>query len=143
MLSSAGDWMRRWLCGLGLQHYVPVFAEHRVREDIVHLLTREDLREMGVTRVGDLRRLVLAIEELRQQKPTTVRKDTQRPGLSPRRSRSRQGQHMRLESSRPILRAPRTSSPIRVPDFSPTCRGSAKDWNSLANDWMRGWLCIC
>jgi class 3 adenylate cyclase len=53
-----------WLQGLGLERYVPVFLENRIEADILPSLTVEDLKDLGVTLVGDRRRLLDAIAAL-------------------------------------------------------------------------------
>src|SRR5271167_885791 len=50
-----------WLQGLGLERYAPAFLENRIEADILPSLTLEDLRDLGVTLVGDRRRLLDAI----------------------------------------------------------------------------------
>ena len=53
-----------WLQGLGLERYVPAFLENRIEADILPSLTVEDLKDLGVTLVGDRRRLLDAIAGL-------------------------------------------------------------------------------
>ena len=53
-----------WLQGLGLDRYVPAFLENRIEADILPSLTVEDLKDLGVTLVGDRRRLLDAIAAL-------------------------------------------------------------------------------
>ena len=53
-----------WLQGLGLERYVPAFLENRIDADILPSLTVEDLKDLGVTLVGDRRRLLDAIAAL-------------------------------------------------------------------------------
>src|SRR5271166_702170 len=53
-----------WLQGLGLERYAPAFLENRIEADILPSLTLEDLRDLGVTLVGDRRRLLDAIAAL-------------------------------------------------------------------------------
>jgi class 3 adenylate cyclase len=54
-----------WLRGLGLGQYAPAFAENAIQWDVLPELTGDDLREIGVTAVGDRRRLLAAIAALR------------------------------------------------------------------------------
>jgi class 3 adenylate cyclase/tetratricopeptide (TPR) repeat protein len=54
-----------WLQLISLQHYTELFAEQGITAEILPSLTAEDLKELGITRVGDRRRLLLAIERLR------------------------------------------------------------------------------
>ena len=42
-----------WLQGLGLERYVPAFLENRIEADILPSLTVEDLKDLGVTLVGE------------------------------------------------------------------------------------------
>ncbi len=53
-----------WLQGLGLERYVPAFLENRIEADILPSLTVDDLKDLGVTLVGDRRRLLDAIAAL-------------------------------------------------------------------------------
>ena len=57
--------MRHWLEGLGLECYSENFEKHAISDDILQSLTREDFVDMGVTAVGDRRRLMDAIGKLR------------------------------------------------------------------------------
>ena len=50
-----------WLRGLGLGQYEQVFHEHKIGADVLPSLTVEDLKDLGVTLVGDRRRLLEAI----------------------------------------------------------------------------------
>jgi class 3 adenylate cyclase len=54
-----------WLRGLGLERYEPAFRENRIDSDLLPRLSAEDLKDLGVTVVGDRRRLLDAIEALR------------------------------------------------------------------------------
>ena len=54
-----------WLNRLGLQQYEPAFRDNRIEADVLPSLTAEDLRDLGVTLVGDRRRLLDAIAALR------------------------------------------------------------------------------
>ena len=53
-----------WLQGLGLERYVPAFLENRIEADMLPSLTVEELKDLGVTLVGDRRRLLDAISAL-------------------------------------------------------------------------------
>jgi class 3 adenylate cyclase len=55
-----------WLHNLGLEQYEAAFREHRIGADLLPSLTAEDLRDLGVTLVGDRRRLLNAIGVLRE-----------------------------------------------------------------------------
>ncbi|MCL7034982.1 hypothetical protein MKW94_013116 [Papaver nudicaule] len=54
-----------WLEGLGFSKYVETFEMHEVDEDVLPLLTLEDLKEMGVNAVGSRRKIYNAIQLLR------------------------------------------------------------------------------
>src|SRR6478672_5661861 len=53
-----------WLQGLDLERYAPAFLENRIEADLLPSLTVEDLKDLGVTLVGDRRRLLDAIAAL-------------------------------------------------------------------------------
>jgi class 3 adenylate cyclase/predicted ATPase len=54
-----------WLRGLGLAEYEPAFRENAIDGAVLPSLTAEDLRELGVKRIGDRRKLLDAIAALR------------------------------------------------------------------------------
>ncbi len=58
---NVADWLRT----LGLGQYEAVFHENSVTVDLLPNLTLEDLKDLGVTLVGDRRRLLDAISALR------------------------------------------------------------------------------
>ena len=58
-----------WLRDLGLERYEPAFRKNAVDTDILPRLTAEDLKDLGVTAVGDRRKLLDAIAALRHEKP--------------------------------------------------------------------------
>ncbi|KAK9117663.1 hypothetical protein Sjap_016610 [Stephania japonica] len=58
------DGIRMWLNGLGLGRYFPVFEIHEVDEEVLPLLTLEDLKDMGINAVGSRRKLFCAIQKL-------------------------------------------------------------------------------
>ncbi|GMJ04892.1 hypothetical protein like AT3G48800 [Hibiscus trionum] len=58
------DGIRTWLESLGLGRYAPVFEIHEVDEEILPLLTLEDLKDMGINAVGSRRKLFSAIQRL-------------------------------------------------------------------------------
>ncbi len=55
-----------WLRGLGLERYEDAFRENRIGADILPSPTAEDLKELGITLVGDRRRPLDAIAALRE-----------------------------------------------------------------------------
>jgi hypothetical protein len=54
-----------WLRGLGLARYEPAFRDSGIDTEVLPRLTVEDLKDIGVTRVGDRRKLLEAIAALR------------------------------------------------------------------------------
>ena len=54
-----------WLQRLGLEQYEQAFRENRIEADVLPSLTAEDLKDLGITLVGDRRRLLDAIAALR------------------------------------------------------------------------------
>src|SRR6516162_718170 len=61
-----------WLSGLGLERYEQVFRENRIEADVLPRLTVEDLKDLGVTLVGDRRRLLDAIAALGAEVPAAT-----------------------------------------------------------------------
>ncbi|XP_010555006.1 PREDICTED: protein bicaudal C homolog 1-like [Tarenaya hassleriana] len=55
-----------WLIELGLSRYAPVFEIHEVDDEVLPMLTLEDLKDMGISAVGSRRKLYAAIEKLRR-----------------------------------------------------------------------------
>ena len=53
-----------WLTGLGLAECVDAFAANGVNSTILRELTNEDLKDLGVSRLADRKRLLKAIGEL-------------------------------------------------------------------------------
>lgn len=58
------DGVQNWLNGLGLGRYGPVFEIHEVDEEVLPLLTLDDLKDMGINAVGSRRKLFCAIQKL-------------------------------------------------------------------------------
>jgi class 3 adenylate cyclase/tetratricopeptide (TPR) repeat protein len=65
---EVGQWLRK----LGLEQYEPAFRENRIDADVLGKLTSEDLKDLGVILVGDRRKLLDAIAQLREQAGTTL-----------------------------------------------------------------------
>ena len=53
-----------WLRGLGLERYAPAFRDNDIDAEVLHRLTAEDLRELGIASIGHRRRLLDAIAAL-------------------------------------------------------------------------------
>ncbi|KAG8095084.1 hypothetical protein GUJ93_ZPchr0012g21115 [Zizania palustris] len=56
--------VKTWLDGLGLSRYVPVFEIHEVDDEVLPLLTLEDLKDMGIGAIGSRRKMYAAIQKL-------------------------------------------------------------------------------
>ncbi|KAK9276826.1 hypothetical protein L1049_006363 [Liquidambar formosana] len=63
---TSADGVRTWLMGLGLGRYAPVFEIHEVDDEVLPLLTLEDLKDMGINAVGSRRKMYTAIQRLRK-----------------------------------------------------------------------------
>lgn len=63
---ETSDGVRNWLIGLGLGRYAPVFEIHEVDDEVLPLLTLEDLKDMGINAVGSRRKMYSAIQKLRK-----------------------------------------------------------------------------
>jgi class 3 adenylate cyclase len=59
-----------WLRGLGLAQYVPAFRDNDIDGEVLHRLTADDLRELGVASIGHRRRLLDAITRLADSQPS-------------------------------------------------------------------------
>jgi class 3 adenylate cyclase len=68
MWSAAMD-VGGWLRGLGLGQYEEKFRDNRIDADLLPRLTVDDLKDIGVSVVGDRRRLLDAIAALASAKP--------------------------------------------------------------------------
>src|ERR1700753_3384302 len=53
-----------WLEKIGLSQYTELFREHEVDGDILPALTAQDLKEIGVVKVGHRRKLLNAVADL-------------------------------------------------------------------------------
>ncbi|MGI9400808.1 MAG: SAM domain-containing protein, partial [Rhizobiaceae bacterium] len=51
-----------WLTEIGLGEYADAFIENAVDDDLLPHLTNDDLRELGVAKLGDRKKILLAIE---------------------------------------------------------------------------------
>ncbi|KAI6675761.1 hypothetical protein NL676_003667 [Syzygium grande] len=58
------DGVKIWLNGLGLGRYAPVFEVHEVDDEVLPMLTLEDLKDMGINAVGSRRKMYCAIQKL-------------------------------------------------------------------------------
>ncbi|PIN23040.1 hypothetical protein CDL12_04244 [Handroanthus impetiginosus] len=58
------DGVRVWLNQLGLSKYEPIFKVHEVDDEVLPLLTLEDLKDMGINAVGSRRKMYSSIQKL-------------------------------------------------------------------------------
>src|SRR5208337_5187901 len=65
---DVGDWLR----GLGLGQYEEKFRDNKIDADVLPRLTADDLKDIGVSAVGDRRRLLDAIAALAGGTPVDV-----------------------------------------------------------------------
>ena len=56
--------VRVWLNQLGLGRYAHVFELHEVDDEVLPLLTLEDLKDMGINAVGSRRKMFCSIQKL-------------------------------------------------------------------------------
>ena len=62
--------VRGWLRSLGLDQYEANFQDNKIDADVLPHLTADDLKDIGVSTVGDRRRLLAAIAALSFPKPS-------------------------------------------------------------------------
>ena len=63
---DVGDWLR----SLGLGQYEGKFRDNKIEADVLPQLTADDLKDIGVSAVGDRRRLLAAIGALAGATPS-------------------------------------------------------------------------
>jgi class 3 adenylate cyclase/tetratricopeptide (TPR) repeat protein len=66
---DVGDWLRKH----GLEQYEPAFRANKIDAGVLPRLSAEDLKDLGVSLVGDRRRLLDAIDALRTATPVAAR----------------------------------------------------------------------
>src|SRR5262245_57149250 len=57
---DVGEWLR----GLGLAQYEQAFRDNDIDSEVLHRLTVDDLRDLGITSVGHRRRFLDALDAL-------------------------------------------------------------------------------
>jgi class 3 adenylate cyclase/predicted ATPase len=62
MPGTVADWLR----DLGLEQYVSVFQDNEIDTEVLRSLTVDDLKDLGITLVGHRRKLLTAIQALRE-----------------------------------------------------------------------------
>ncbi|KAF7839093.1 transcription initiation factor TFIID subunit 11-like [Senna tora] len=63
---GTSEGVRSWLIELGLSRYAPMFEIHEVDDEVLPMLTFEDLKDMGINAVGSRRKMYTAIQKLRE-----------------------------------------------------------------------------
>lgn len=67
-----------------LEKYIPLFEKHNISSDVLHLIAENDLHSMGVTALGDIKRLSSAISRaLRSGLPRFRPRSPERPTAPP------------------------------------------------------------
>ncbi|KAJ0240289.1 Sterile alpha motif [Hirschfeldia incana] len=64
IVGGGREGVKIWLQELGLGRYWPMFEIHEVDEEVLPLLTLEDLKDMGINAVGSRRKMFCAIQKL-------------------------------------------------------------------------------
>ena len=109
-----------WLRGLGLGQYEEKFRHNKVDADVLPRLTADDLKDIGVSAVGDRRRLLDAIGALTATAPADA------PRAAPPNS--------------PKLAAERRPITVMFCDLvgstSLASKLDAKDWRNLVNAYL-------
>src|SRR5215472_9061532 len=75
-----------WLRSLELEQYEPAFRDNGIDAAILPKLTAEDLKEIGIVRVGDRRKVLEALAVLREGTapvPAQEQSPDQPPGSTP------------------------------------------------------------
>jgi hypothetical protein len=66
-LEPVDEKVRNWMRSIDLEKYATMFGLHEVTNDVLPLLTMEDLKEMGINAVGARRKLYIEITKLKQE----------------------------------------------------------------------------
>lgn len=64
--------VRYWLFELGLSRYAPMFEIHEVDDELLPMLTLEDLKDMGISAVGSRKKMYTAIQKLRKERVSAI-----------------------------------------------------------------------
>src|SRR6202044_1937160 len=114
-----------WLRSLGLGQYEANFRDNKIDADVLPQLTADDLKEIGVSAVGDRRRLLAAVAVLSVETPSAS------VAPSPLKPRSARGLRISAER-RPIT----VMFCDLVGSTSLTAKLDAEDWRNLVNDYL-------
>ena len=114
-----------WLRSLGLGQYEANFRDNKIDADVLPQLTADDLKEIGVSAVGDRRRLLAAIAVLSVETPSA--------SVVPSLPKPRPAQGLRISAERrPIT----VMFCDLVGSTSLVAKLDAEDWRNLVNDYL-------
>ena len=114
----------RWLRSLGLGQYEANFRDNKIDADVLPQLTADDLKDIGVSAVGDRRRLLAAIAALSGETPSSAAPSP--PKLAPARG-------LRISAERrPIT----VMFCDLVGSTSLVAKLDAEDWRNLVNEYL-------
>ena len=114
-----------WLRGLGLGHYEANFRDNKIDADVLPKLTADDLKDIGVSAVGDRVRLLAAIAALTGATPPVD------ASASPPKSAPPKGPHPSAER-RPIT----VMFCDLVGSTGLAAKLDAEDWRNLVNAYL-------
>ena len=114
-----------WLRNLGLDQYEANFRDNKIDADVLPQLTADDLKDIGVSAVGDRRRLLAAIAALSVETPSA--------SVAPSRPKPRSARDLRISAEqRPIT----VMFCDLVGSTSLVAKLEAEDWRNLVNDYL-------
>jgi class 3 adenylate cyclase/tetratricopeptide (TPR) repeat protein len=114
-----------WLRSLGLGQYEANFRDNKIDADVLPQLTADDLRDLGVSAVGDRRRLLAAIAALSVETPSA--------SVAPSPPKPRPARGFRISAERrPIT----VMFCDLVGSTSLVAKLDAEDWRNLVNDYL-------
>ena len=114
-----------WLRSLGLGQYEANFRDNKIDADVLPQLTADDLKDIGVSAVGDRRRLLAAIAALSVETPSA--------SVAPSPAKPRPARGLRISAEqRPIT----VMFCDLVGSTSLVAKLDAEDWRNLVNDYL-------
>src|SRR5580704_19317827 len=114
-----------WLRSLGLGQYGANFRDNKIDADVLPQLTADDLKDLGVSAVGDRRRLLAAIAALSVETPSA--------SVAPSSPKPRPARGFRISAERrPIT----VMFCDLVGSTSLVAKLDAEDWRNLVNDYL-------
>jgi len=114
-----------WLRSLGLGQYGANFRDNKIDADVLPQLTADDLKDLGVSAVGDRRRLLAAIAALSVETPSA--------SVAPSPPKPRPARGFRISAERrPIT----VMFCDLVGSTSLVAKLDAEDWRNLVNDYL-------